>query len=328
MSGDDRTGEERLASRYWDLLDFYPARYREERGPELVGTLLDCARPGQTRPSWREARALVLEGLRVRAGTGGHRPARVTLAGGVQWGMLVLLVAALLERVTAVVARRGHEDIRPVTAGWSVLFALAVLAMVVPFVLLALGRVRAALPLVVVAGAVQMAGFPWLHRTGWADLAGLTGEGPGILPVHLSPGTATVLVAGTLLLIRLRPGPVGRTGVAAVMLAPVLVSAPGWLQDAGVLPDDVDVVLWPGLLLVFLLGYFGIIVYTVVDARPAVAATALLAVPVVDLMASALTWGIGVSAVTTVLVLVLPVGVAGWLGARRQARLPGPDAPA
>ena len=53
MSGDDRTGGERLASRYWDLLDFYPARYREERGPELVGTLLDCARPGQTRPSWR-----------------------------------------------------------------------------------------------------------------------------------------------------------------------------------------------------------------------------------------------------------------------------------
>lgn len=152
--------------------------------------------------------------------------------------------------------------------------------MVVPFVLLALGRVCAALPLVVVAGVVQMVGFPWLYRTGWADLAGLTGEGPGNLPVYLRPGTATVLVAWTL------------------------------------------------LLLVFVLGYLGIIAYAVVDARPAVAVTVLLSVPVVDLVGSMLTWGVGlsVSTVTILLVLVLPVGVAGWIGARRQARRPAPDA--
>jgi hypothetical protein len=81
-----RADEERLAARYRYFLDFYPREFRDSRGEELVGTLLDCARPGQARPSWREVRALVLEGLRARAGTGGHRPARATLARGVRLG--------------------------------------------------------------------------------------------------------------------------------------------------------------------------------------------------------------------------------------------------
>jgi hypothetical protein len=50
------------------LLHAYPASYRAERGEEILGTLLENAAPGMTWPTRREARALVLGGLRVRAG--------------------------------------------------------------------------------------------------------------------------------------------------------------------------------------------------------------------------------------------------------------------
>ena len=49
------------------LLRAYPAGYRAERGEEILGTLLESAPDGRTRPGRREVAALVLGGLRVRA---------------------------------------------------------------------------------------------------------------------------------------------------------------------------------------------------------------------------------------------------------------------
>jgi hypothetical protein len=48
------------------LLRAYPAWYRRDRGAEMLGTLLEASRPGARWPSFRDARALVLGGLRVR----------------------------------------------------------------------------------------------------------------------------------------------------------------------------------------------------------------------------------------------------------------------
>jgi hypothetical protein len=48
------------------LLHAYPAWYRRERAGEMVGTLLEASQPGQRWPSIRDARALVIGGLRVR----------------------------------------------------------------------------------------------------------------------------------------------------------------------------------------------------------------------------------------------------------------------
>jgi hypothetical protein len=52
----------------WLLLT-YPAWYRRRRGEEMLGTLLEASPPGGRWPSFRDARALVTGGLRVRGWT-------------------------------------------------------------------------------------------------------------------------------------------------------------------------------------------------------------------------------------------------------------------
>jgi hypothetical protein len=59
------TGTERG---YRRLLRAYPAWYRRERGEEILDTLLAVAPHGRTWPSLRDSGALILGGLRVRAG--------------------------------------------------------------------------------------------------------------------------------------------------------------------------------------------------------------------------------------------------------------------
>jgi len=49
----------------WLLLT-YPAWYRRRRGEEMLGTLLQASPPGGRWPSFRDARALITGGLRVR----------------------------------------------------------------------------------------------------------------------------------------------------------------------------------------------------------------------------------------------------------------------
>jgi hypothetical protein len=51
------------------LLYAYPAWYRRERAGEMLGTLLEASPPGRRWPSFRDARALVIGGLRVRGWT-------------------------------------------------------------------------------------------------------------------------------------------------------------------------------------------------------------------------------------------------------------------
>jgi hypothetical protein len=48
------------------LLHAYPAWSRRQRAGEMLGTLLEASRPGRKWPSFRDARALVIGGLRVR----------------------------------------------------------------------------------------------------------------------------------------------------------------------------------------------------------------------------------------------------------------------
>ena len=51
------------------LLRAYPAWYRRDRAGEMLGTLLEASPPGRRWPSVRDARALVIGGLRVRGWT-------------------------------------------------------------------------------------------------------------------------------------------------------------------------------------------------------------------------------------------------------------------
>jgi hypothetical protein len=51
------------------LLHAYPAWYRHDRAGEMLATLLEASPPGARWPSFRDARALAIGGLRVRGRT-------------------------------------------------------------------------------------------------------------------------------------------------------------------------------------------------------------------------------------------------------------------
>ncbi|MDX3099766.1 hypothetical protein [Nonomuraea angiospora] len=55
-----------LELRYRRLLRAYPKEYRAEHGEELIGTLMEAARPGARRPSLRETLHLLAGGFTVR----------------------------------------------------------------------------------------------------------------------------------------------------------------------------------------------------------------------------------------------------------------------
>jgi hypothetical protein len=55
-----------LERRFRWLLRVYPAWYRRERAEEMLGTLLAVSPPGARWPSFRDARALAIGGLRLR----------------------------------------------------------------------------------------------------------------------------------------------------------------------------------------------------------------------------------------------------------------------
>lgn len=83
--------EQVLARRYELLLLAYPPGYRRRRSAEILGTVLDCARPGQRRPGLADAADLVRGGLRARFDR--HRVPGLA-AGLVVAGPLALALAA------------------------------------------------------------------------------------------------------------------------------------------------------------------------------------------------------------------------------------------
>ena len=74
------------------LLHAYPAWYRRERGEEMLGTLMDASPAGRRWPSLRDIRAMLIGGLRVRAGQ--HR--RLSTAANLRLAGLLGVALALL----------------------------------------------------------------------------------------------------------------------------------------------------------------------------------------------------------------------------------------
>lgn len=88
-----------LQRRYAVLLRFYPADYRRDRSDEMLATLVEGAGPGQRRPTWRETVALILGGLRARAGTDLRRTPRQLSLSAATMTVLALLVYAAAQTV-------------------------------------------------------------------------------------------------------------------------------------------------------------------------------------------------------------------------------------
>jgi hypothetical protein len=86
---------ERLRRRYERLLFTYPPAYRREHREEMIGTLLEAARPDQRVPALRETTSLLLGGLRTRAQQAARQSPRRLWADGLQLGVLLIVLANL-----------------------------------------------------------------------------------------------------------------------------------------------------------------------------------------------------------------------------------------
>jgi hypothetical protein len=106
----------RLRRRYERLLVTYPSAYRRAHGEEMLGTLLDAARPDQQLPAPREAVSLLLGGLRTRAHQAARQSPRRLWADGLHLGVLLIVLVNL-----------GHALQMPFPL-WIALVALGALA--------------------------------------------------------------------------------------------------------------------------------------------------------------------------------------------------------
>jgi hypothetical protein len=77
------------------LLRAYPSWYRRQRGEEMLATLLEASSPGRRWPSWRDARALMVGGLRVRAWGNRRQSAAASVRLAVLFGSSLALLWAV-----------------------------------------------------------------------------------------------------------------------------------------------------------------------------------------------------------------------------------------
>lgn len=85
----------RLRRRYQWLLVTYPPAYRSAHGEEMIGTLLEAARPDQQLPAPREAASLLLGGLRTRAHQAAVQSPRRLWIDGLHLGVLLIVLVNL-----------------------------------------------------------------------------------------------------------------------------------------------------------------------------------------------------------------------------------------
>jgi hypothetical protein len=187
------------------LLHAYPAWYRRERAGEMLGTLLEASPPGASWPSFRDARALVIGGLRVRGWT---------------WSLSMLWVAAgavitcyifyatTPNYASADIAGTGFIGFNAGPAAVQIAAVLALVAWV-------------ALPLpVFIAGFIRLRGWQranWLRAAAWAgawiagavllSLARAWGDTPGVSWGELAIGAAWLLLGAVMTWIVAAPAP-------------------------------------------------------------------------------------------------------------------------
>lgn len=180
------------------LLRAYPGWYRRERGEEMLGTLLEASPPGRRWPSFRDGRAMVTGGLRVRGWTW-YLPMVWVAAGAVVTGYIVY--ATTSPDTSADIDGTG---IIGFSAGSAAVQIAAVLA----------GVAWLALPLpVMIAGFIRLRGWRpanWLRTAAWVGawitgaalllLARAWGDSPGnVVSWRELPICAAWLVLGAVM---------------------------------------------------------------------------------------------------------------------------------
>jgi hypothetical protein len=192
------------------LLRAYPGWYRRKRAGEMLDTLLEASPPGQKWPSVRDARSLLIGGLRVRGPLAWCLSILWALLGAAEAGYNFIMSEHVPDAVTP----------EPLTPGWvgepnmiavaAQLGALAWFVLTLPVLLAGLvriyrGRLRAGL-------AAGLTAIAWGWIAGLA-LTYLLAAGLAVAWVLL---TTPILVAG---LVRLYQRRLHAAGVAARLTA-------------------------------------------------------------------------------------------------------------
>jgi len=306
---------EPLERRYRWLLRAYPAPYRAARGDELVGTLLDLARPGQRRPSVRQAGAIVLCGLRVRTGVARPRTRQDIWHGALYLAVLFLLAASTVDMLAESVLRADRIVLNGgLSPRWYQDLRYPLVALVLATALAAAVRARWVATVALLAVALVL-GY-WARSQ--LRFAGL----------DLQPLLALLF---SLPQVRWRTAAAPRRrGLLALAVVAVLAVPTQLPELFG--PGSWTRILWSGQILLLLAVIVGCLLWSVVDARLGIAVgCAMLAYPVLSLDSlAAVAVGGGyppeiltaavVNAVVSTTAAVVPL-LAGTLLARRQARL-------
>jgi len=302
MAGDDRepAAEDRARlerfSRF--LLLAYPAAYRRERGEEIIGTLLEATPGHRSWPRSRDARALVVGGMKAHAAQNRHLTTAANLRVAVMAGISLYLsvsVASYLGTMSIeskVIWRPGSG----LPALPSVLTGLAVAATIV----LAWTAPRRIALAVALPAAAAVCYFVLLraHVTGpaiiqLASLAGLL----ALIPTTARPSRRWLWLLGV---------------VMATALLPDLQTFFGTFQ--ALLTTTLELVLAIGVISIIWIG---------VDARLALAFITYFALTELAVAAESIILGYGLSWLLSLLIpllIVAAVAAAGiWLLRRQSA---------
>jgi hypothetical protein len=274
------------------LLRAYPAAYREVRGEEIIGTLMEATSPGRSWPRLRDIRGLIFGGLRARAAFNKRNTTGANLRLAALVGVIAYLAftADTILGVLLTAAEHDALDAGPfMPFGWPMVVVMLLIAVTLVLAWVSRRRVivlAAALP---TAGAIALAG-PWSPSAFGVPVTELAALAALIALVGARrPDSRWLWLIGLIAVVRLLPG-LGTYSLAAVLLLALVVVSLAWL---------------------------------IIDARPAIALVVFALGFWVPVVVDDLSTGLGISAALPLLVLGVPISTAAiWL-LRRQSARPG-----
>ena len=233
----------------------YPKAYREERGPEILSTLMDAT---DGHPSLRDRASLTLAGLRMRAGRPHERLLRTHLRLAVQFGLALFLAHSMtsVQGITwgVATARQG--------APWRPVVSAALVLVVVGLAWFVRGRALAvACALLAVYYLIPTFRFGWL---------------PAAVPGPADPVAWALLLFGGLAVGRVRMPRPWLAILAVVTAVPVLE----WFTGTVPWVPEILVSAYAAVLTLLVMAW------ALVDARPlaGLAVYAVLATTVTQLL--------------------------------------------
>ncbi len=276
------------------LLRVYPADYRQGRGEEIIGTLLEATPAGRSWPLPRDVRGLFIGGLRARAALNRRLTTTQNLRTAVTVGAATYLAySATSDLIYGVIWLThppvyGQQPARPqLLAGALVLLAVAVMWA---------GSRKSVLvtALILAAVAVCLAGY-WRSAYGWP------------IPELACLGALALLAGGDR-----RPGR-GWLWPVALVIASLLVTylGPAYLWPGGWAPSF--------LLPLEAIGVISL-PWAVIDARPAVTMAVFLLALWLPVGITSLVPYFDLGAVLPVLITIPLAAVAVWRLRRQSAR--------